>query len=69
MAKEYKWAYPSDWLQEKMEDAFRSDNAVELKSLLNTCMAKMDEDDIQDLFQVEMDEDGYFKPLRRGRAS
>ena len=58
--KQYKWAYPSEWLNDHVDDS-RGDNA-ELFSIIETLMSKLSEDDIQDLFEAEMSADGYFTP-------
>lgn len=55
----YKWDNPAEWLSEKAqswgEDA--------LRAALNELARHVDFDDIQDIFQDEMDADGYFKEL------
>lgn len=56
MAK-YKWDNPTEWLLEKMADW---DNE-ECRHALERLIERMDFDTIQDLFQDEMDEDGYFE--------
>ena len=58
--KTYKWAHPSEWLNDHVDNS-RGNNA-ELFSIINALMTKCSEDDIQDLFQAEMDRDGYFTP-------
>lgn len=56
---QHKWAYPSEWLNDHVDES-RGNNA-ELFSVINTLMSKLSEDDIQDLFQAEMERDGYFR--------
>lgn len=53
MAKQYRWATAHDWLREKY------DIPEEVWCLLD----QVDSDTIQDYFQSEMDEDGYFDAL------
>jgi len=58
---QYKWGSPYDWLAEKARDW----GECELYSVLITLAAQVDSDMLQDLFQAEMDRDGYFKKVRR----
>ena len=53
----YRWNNPGEWLNEKIERA----NGLELLALLTRIVSTMDFDTIQDLFQAEMDQDGYFQ--------
>ena len=55
--KRYRWAYPSDWLNDKIAS---SDDVVFLRGVIDSLMSNLPEDDLQDLFQTEMDADGYF---------
>ena len=55
--KRYKWAYPSDWLNDEISHA----DEHELRGICQSLMSKLPEDDIQDLFQSEMAADGYFR--------
>jgi hypothetical protein len=66
--KTYRWGYPSDWLGEKLDTLAAEGNVVELKSIANELLRNCAEDDIQDVFQVEMEADGYFKPLKKASA-
>ena len=54
----YKWQYPADWLSDKIDSA----RPVELASLARALASELDQDQIQDLFQAEMDADDYFTP-------
>ncbi|KKM88033.1 hypothetical protein LCGC14_1262810 [marine sediment metagenome] len=56
-AKSYQWTYPSDWLNEKIGDW----SVAELRSALNSILATLAEDDVQDTFQSDMEADGYFE--------
>ena len=58
MAK-YKWEFPGEWLQEKIQGW----DEAELRSALLCMLDRMDNDDIQDIFQTEMDQDGYFEEI------
>lgn len=58
--KTYRWAHPSDWLNDHVDES-RGNNA-ELIAIIDTLMSKLTEDDLQDLFQSEMERDGYFQP-------
>jgi len=55
----YKWTRPYDW----MADTARSWDKKALYHYSLTLAQKADPDDIQELFQQEMDEDGYFEPI------
>ncbi len=52
----YKWDSPADWLADKINDA----RIPELASIANALLTLVDNDQIQDVFQAEMDADGYF---------
>ncbi len=54
----YKWDDPVDWLLSKNwpDDC--------LWGVIQALVTKVSPDDIQELFQNEMEEDGYFKKLR-----
>lgn len=60
----YSWEHPSDWLGDKIDAYANAKNLNELRALANHLMSKLDEDDIQDLFQPEMDADGYFDEVK-----
>jgi len=61
--REYKWKSPQHWLMDKINHEWseeeRSETLVSLVELLNA-------DDIQELFQGEMDMDGYFDHIEPG---
>ena len=62
----YRWAHPIEWLDEKITALSQADRVDELCSLARELGAKLDGDTIQDLFESEMDADGYFKPVVGG---
>lgn len=51
---------PSEWLNDYVDN--HRNHPGDLVSIIDSLMSKMAEDDIQDLFQSEMDDDGYFRP-------
>lgn len=53
---QYKFSNPYEWLEWRLEHG-------DIEDLINRLISKLDFDDIQDLFQEEMDEDGYFEEL------
>jgi len=55
---QYKWDNPHDWLSWKRQTGELSDGEI-----LNTLLCYIDCDDVQDAFQSEMSNDGYFKKL------
>ena len=62
MAKEkrYRWKCPGDWLLSKLDG---EDADPEIILAAAQAFANGDPDAIQDLFQPDMDKDGYFRPL------
>ena len=57
MTKTHKWANPYEWL----EDAARLWDAPRLYRELMNLARLLGSDALQDEFQSDMDEDGYFK--------
>lgn len=53
----YRWDNPIDWLEWSVNGM---ENPHELRSVINTLVSAMDCDTVQDLFQSDMDDDGYF---------
>ena len=56
----YRWNYPLEWLNEKIDTWDENTLRHELK----TIAALLDSDQIQDLYESDMDKDGYFTPLK-----
>jgi hypothetical protein len=56
--KTYRWTSPAEWLVDKAESMDRES----LIATISELAFKHDSDTLQDLFQSEMDEDGYFTP-------
>lgn len=56
----YKYASPIEWFQDKYIHRISSS---ELHTLVCELASKLDGDQLQDMFQAEMDADGYFKDL------
>ena len=52
----YKWNNPGDWLHERVQSAGED----VLRGYLTAIIGSLDSDTIQDIFQSEMDADGYF---------
>lgn len=61
MTNRYRWSHPQEWLQDYIKE--RSEDANELFSLASELAQHLDGDQIQDLFQSDMDADGYFDAL------
>lgn len=55
---EYKWSHPLEWLRYKVNQ--HRDDPQWLADCITSLTTDMDGDTIQDLFQSEMDADGYF---------
>ena len=53
---EYKWVTPYHWLNDKLVTWDRA----RLMQELSIVAAKLDYETIQELYQSEMDDDGYF---------
>lgn len=53
----YKWTNPFDWLEEHAKGW----NENKLRQMFWEVVGNLDADQVQDLFQKEMDEDGYFE--------
>lgn len=60
MAPVFRWDHPLDWLNAQIDDC---ESLANLKGLARALAGQLDGDQIQDLFQAEMDRDGYFDPL------
>lgn len=58
----YKWATPYEWLQEKASTEWTPDQVLE--AMLSIAM-QTDPDTLQDIFESDMDEDGYFDKICR----
>jgi len=56
----YKYNSVYEWLNERIINA----DEKELRYIAHELSRKVNPDDIQDLFQNEMEEDGYFEELQ-----
>jgi len=56
----YKYNSVYEWFNEKIINA----DEKELRHIAHELSRKVNPDDIQDLFQNEMEEDGYFEELQ-----
>jgi len=54
---QYKWDSPYDWLMDKATDW----DEIRLLAELRNVALLVDSDTLQDLYQTDMDNDGYFK--------
>lgn len=59
--KRYRWATPYEWLIEKIDSGDWDE--LRLRSELKDLALKLGSDAIQDEYQGEMDEDGYFNEI------
>ena len=64
-APEYRWSHPIEWLDHYLEAP--THDRDDLIAIARQLAALLDGDQLQDLFQSEMDADGYFKPLRKAK--
>jgi len=65
MDKKYKWSHPGEWLLDKINN---TEDVAELRSIARSCVDALDSDKIQDIFQSEMNNDGYFEPESEWRV-
>lgn len=56
----YRWWTPGDWLAEKVGN---TTDPHALRGMLYSLLDKLDSDTIQDVFQSDMEADGYFDPI------
>ncbi len=57
--KIYKWDNPLEWLS----SASKEWDTAQLRNAILLVAEQCDSDAIQDIFQQEMNEDGYFTPI------
>lgn len=60
----YLFDHPHDWLNWKVTQLSQADKTDELCSMLRELAEKVDDDTIQDCFQTEMEQDGYFEETK-----
>lgn len=60
--KQYKWSHPSEWLDDYIDTI---GSLSEMRDLALDVARQLDGDQIEDLFQAEMEADGYFTPMKR----
>jgi hypothetical protein len=60
----YRWQYPGEWLLHRIRISAQAKDVEALAWYATELTGACDSDTLQDLFQDEMDADGYFKPLR-----
>lgn len=60
MADKFKWSHPTEWLNDKI-NGYEVLQFHELRDLALAMASKLDGDTIQDLFQSDMHDDGYFE--------
>lgn len=61
----YRWRSPGEWLEhhiDRLRDSGSDHAALDLAALARELGRRLDSDTIQDCFQDEMDDDGYFTP-------
>ena len=64
MSPKYKWATAHAWLTHWVRHALRG----QLQWAVAQLAAKVDGDDIQDIFEAEMESDGFFMPAEFWKA-
>jgi hypothetical protein len=63
MAKKYKYEGAHHWLSLKITELESAGNVKELASLLRAVSDKLTPDDLQDVFQKDMTDDGFFENI------
>lgn len=56
----YQWGHPREWLEHRLNDF---ENLEDLRQFAHGLAEQLDGDRIQDCFQADMEEDGYFRDL------
>lgn len=67
MADKFKWSHPTEWLNDKI-NGYEVLQFHELRDLALAMASKLDGDEIQDLFEPAMNDDGYFDETLEYRA-
>ena len=60
MSLKYRWQNVHEWLHDHNEQW----TLEETRQAMMEIALKCDSDTLQDIFQEEMDDDGYFEPLK-----
>ena len=56
--KSYRWTSPNEWLSDQLA---ATDDPAKLRGYLTAILDLLDPDMLQDVFQTEMEQDGYFQ--------
>jgi hypothetical protein len=59
----YRYESHHDWLAQRLQGLASDGNAAELLNFANCMAGKLDGDTIQELFERDMDADGFFDDL------
>jgi hypothetical protein len=59
----YRWENPHEWLLDRIARAAKEGDTAWLLVSIRATATELDADTVQDLFQTEMNEDGYFEPV------
>ena len=59
---QYKWQNPQEWLKDRLNRLADEDEMNGILSIAGDLLGLLDYDKIQDLYQQEMTDDGYFIP-------
>jgi len=58
----YRWSHPAAWLSERIDGIkYGKHSDADLAAMCRLLASQLDSDILQDLFQDEMDADGYFE--------
>jgi hypothetical protein len=60
MPTRHQWASPYEWFYWKVG---QEANPVHLRNMIHLLAGKLDSDQLQDIFEGEMQNDGYFTPF------
>jgi hypothetical protein len=59
----YKWDSALEWLTERLDQRARQNDVAELLECAKLLAEQVDSDTIQDLYQPDMNADGFFRDL------
>jgi hypothetical protein len=57
----YRWQSPLAWLRWKIDELTIGNNIIALSTMFIVLAITLDNDQIQDVFERDMDKDGYFE--------
>ena len=65
----YKWECPHAWLRDKVAEKVEEENNAWLMEVIMILANALDHDNLQFIFEREMEQDGYFDELSIGEET